>query len=877
VELKLIFKALEQGATVLTANNRLSRYIATHYDQFQQLQGLKVWPSPTILPLETWLGQEFKALQAEHEQTLGQLSSAQQLLVWDEILTRESAAYPFLNTSATAQSLQSAWKIACAWQFEFEDFDGPLSEDQQQFIHWSAHYRNYCKERGVLDSAMLIDYLLAENRVSGLKLPRQIILCGFYELTPQQSMLFEVLRQSGVEVSSWSQKEETPANLGRLSPCDDKAELQMAAKWVRQNLENNPNAKLAVIVPDLAERKTELQYHFKQCFFPNLTPQQISDVDLPWSISLGTPLSQIPIAETANLLLKLSVMSLSSSEATQLLLSHFLIKGELEQEHRANLDTRQETRQMRQISLQKLIQLTQKNVKALHESLNKVGDLLVETKQFPSKWAHHLSATLELMGWPGERVLSSEEYQQAKAVKNAIFGLNELDSITGKVSAKRAFQLVSNSFSQGVFQLKAKDAPVQVLGLLEVTGMSFDAVWVCSMDNQRWPVTGVASPYLPLSWQRKVGAPHASPERELHYMRATLDQIKQSGKTVLFSHVAMRDENALQCAKIIEDIALLKAENLMPEVRQFVSAQLQTFDDQLAPKVQGAEHISGGSGLLAAQAACPFRSFVTYRLLVKDIDAPRLGIDPRDRGNFIHNLLEAFWDEVKEQKNLLAMDEDTLNSKVYVLAEKVMQGYDNLYRLSQLEKKRLIKIALQWLNMEKNRQKFIVEEVEQKREIIFEGFEISLMLDRVDRVFPDDGASCRVIIDYKSGGTHNPSAWMDERPDAPQLPLYAITNEDDVSAICYAMLSNTDQGFKGYASREDLLPGVALPISAKTVDEPKKTLSWEQAEQQWKEQLGALAQEVRAGVASVTPKAKACDWCHLSAVCRVNDQHGEQA
>ena len=65
----------------------------------------------------------------------------------------------------------------------------------------------------------------------------------------------------------------------------------------------------------------------------------------------------------------------------------------------------------------------------------------------------------------------------------------------------------------------------------------------------------------------------------------------------------------------------------------------------------------------------------------------------------------------------------------------------------------------------------------------------------------------RVIIDYKSGKA-NVNAWATDRPDEPQMPLYAVTHPEAVAAVAFARLKRgTDFGFAGLAEFEDILPG----------------------------------------------------------------------
>ena len=50
-DLNELFQALAQGATLVSVNNRLARHLLGTFEQQQLEQGVEVWPTPDILPL----------------------------------------------------------------------------------------------------------------------------------------------------------------------------------------------------------------------------------------------------------------------------------------------------------------------------------------------------------------------------------------------------------------------------------------------------------------------------------------------------------------------------------------------------------------------------------------------------------------------------------------------------------------------------------------------------------------------------------------------------------------------------------------------------------------------------------------------------------
>ena len=81
--------------------------------------------------------------------------------------------------------------------------------------------------------------------------------------------------------------------------------------------------------------------------------------------------------------------------------------------------------------------------------------------------------------------------------------------------------------------------------------------------------------------------------------------------------------------------------NTLPE--QVHAKPWDWVEDHQAPAVEEGGHVSGGTGLLKAQAVCPAWAFYQYRLHAKALKEPVDGLDAMDRGNLVHQVLEGFW------------------------------------------------------------------------------------------------------------------------------------------------------------------------------------------------------------------------------------------
>ena len=116
------------------------------------------------------------------------------------------------------------------------------------------------------------------------------------------------------------------------------------------------------------------------------------------------------------------------------------------------------------------------------------------------------------------------------------------------------------------------------------------------------------------------------------------------------------------------------------------------------------------------------------------------------------------------------------------------------------------------------------------------------------------------LIDYKTASVVSSRAWTGERPDDPQLPLYAVTAAEEVTAIAFAKVRTGDMRFSGFSADDGVMPKV------------KASPDWAGLCADWQTRLTALAVEYLGGRAAVAPKQglQSCRYCDLQPLCRVH-------
>ena len=413
-----------------------------------------------------------------------------------------------------------------------------------------------------------------------------------------------------------------------------------------------------------------------------------------------------------------------------------------------------------------------------------------------------------------------------------------------------------------MFQPETPAAPVQILGTLETAGLSFEHLWIAGLDDESWPGPPKPAAFLPIALQRARQVPHSSPERELAFARKITDRLLSSAEDVVVSHCRREGDRELGPSPLIRnipegDLAIPDYPSYQEVVRG--ASMIESLDDHTAPPVEG-EAASGGTRVFQYQAMCPFRAFASLRLGAEPLDAPEPGLSAAERGTLVHHALAQIWKGLESYARLCQTSAPELEriigaavrSAIQALSER--RGDPLPERFAALEERRLTGILGEWMEAERKRQPFTVMECEADHYATAGGVRAKVKVDRVDRL--EDGRD--VIIDYKTGRPEVRS-WAGDRPDEPQLPLYAVTHEGPVAAVVFGQLKTGELKFKGYADGENIVPGAEV-----------RGMAAELAG--WRGVLDRLGADFRAGVANVNPKnANACRRCSLLALCRFGE------
>ncbi len=867
IEADHLFQTLEAGFQLLTPNQRLSAESLKRYADYQREKGVAAYASPAILPINVWQLRcyENALLHLGTDQTPLLLKPLLAQSLWEQIVQSTQDTIHVLQPAKTAQLLQSAYGLLKQWNIDLSHPDLCITPEDEKVNAWMKTYEATCMKNNWLDTASLSAWL-CKTLADWIKhCPQKIALFGFNDFTPAQQVFFKILAEHGIDVINISLKA-TEHRVHHVEFETELTEWEAAAVYAKIITQADKHKRIAIVVPDLETKRESVIQAFKKV----LTPAE-------FNISAGKRLADFPIIATALQCLELHHGNLASDEMTALFLSPFLGDAERERAGRAEWDKHRRKNNVVKLHLKRLSALQRswfeadcpkfiKRLDAFFEAVNAVK------KQSLSRWAATFTHCLNVLGWPGERILNSEEYQIVQAWLRLLSELQSLDAILPPQSFADALHLLRSAAHQQIFQPQSPESNIQVLGLLEASGLSFDVVWITGLDNVAWPPAPRPNAFIPKRLAREQNMPHATAERELHYCKQMMEAFQKSAAELILSYAAMKDKTTREASSLIKQYPAWGQDNLVLHSEPsalFTNQPLELFTDTLAPPINQFK-LQGGISIIKKQAECPFRAFAETRLEADSLNEPEVGLQAKDRGNLLHSALESVWQRIHSHEALIQCTNNALDALIQASIELAFNSitlpYAKESRYLTLEKQRLTTLLTAWLAVEKQRPAFKVLTHEKSVSVQLDDLSLDARIDRIDELA--DGS--QFIIDYKSGSHNTINHWFDARPDQPQLPLYSLTNPETITGIAYAEINAKNLVFKGVSEAELDIAGVK-PIAS--VKNNARANTWGEQIDRWRNTLTALAKDYARGHAEVNPKHRQiCEHCDLAGFCRIKEK-----
>ena len=905
-----------QTPLVITSNARAARMLRNHYGRWQQKKNAAAWHTPRIQSWDAWLAEMWDGLILTGAAQQVLLTAAQERHLWRSILrstqVTENGPVFFSNPLAElAQDSQRLLEEFCISPSQLMSY--AEGKDTQAFLQWQRAFFAQCKRRDLLAPSALAHVLAQQVEHCNLSQSREIFLLGFDRVTPQQQLLLQALQQQGCSHAFVWPTSENPLQVSPVVVAAETVdeELRAAACWIRQRLLQNPHERIGVLAPSISELRDAMDRTFRSVLAPSTLDVHHPAQQLPYEFSLGVPLSTLPQIRAALLLLRWLAQPIAFDDASFLLVTNHM--GGASSDTCARLDAALRTHPHMLDGqpefawlLQRLRENQSPGIAPLLQSMSRVATLAREAAILADSSSNNLLRTHATWRELADKILDAAQWTLLQAKTSAEFQLLEkwnrmmdeiatLDTMDDSISFFAMLETLESTAARTLHALETQEAPVQILGIAESAGMTFDAIWFLQASARAWPQRGQAQPWIPWPLQRQTAMPYANAQADYDHACQVTQRVLASCNDAVFSF-AMEDELeesssthpaeiAARISPIIQNVlpncAPVIAQHWMPSLVIQASAQRTDctlpVDREFSVPCTHAK-VRHGVRFLKQQAACPFQAFAELRLGAVSIEVPPLGLTVLVQGSVVHEVLRAFWTQVQTQTALRALGTNErraiLDSCIRQALSKVPVNNPMEQSLFSTEAERLCERLMAWLEVEAARPDFTVEACEQSiANAVIGSIQFDCRIDRIDKV-----GNGLALLDYKTGQI-SASACDGERPDEPQLPTYAVllhnthSQNAPLHGVAFASLQAKNPSYKVIHS----LPQIFSPVNPKKLKSRTTILNTEEEflaqVDQWQNALIRLADNFQAGYAAVDPKIPGvtCAHCAQKILCRIQE------
>ena len=854
-----LLAAAAAGRTVLAPNTELAAALFDAIERVHRHAGDRIWPTPRVRDWSSWLREQQQQRQLADCNSPRVLNEVEERELWRMVIDGAQVGPDCLDPGGAARAAQRARRTLRDYAIPLSALNGEQSEEAAAFLGWNQDFEQRCRALGCISADTL-------QGAQGPPLhPVSWIASALWRPAARRW-----LERFGEMLTAPDCASQAAAVVGAPSPA---VELAGMAEWARAGLANE-RFRAWICVPDLSRRREEVVAAFDAALAPQRFGLLGAATAPPYAVAGGTPLADYAPVHAALELLAASQDLLSFGRFSGLLRAPELQASEADSSGAARLDRVLRRRAPSEADLAAWLDLAERVARAEKmpppASLQRLraaqqGLLELRGAHRFSGWVAVWIAALETGPWAFRGRWSSIEFQAAERFKELLATLATGDHVFGTQSRDSVQRILGRAARETSFQVQTGVPAVWISGQLLDPWLNYDGIWVAGCDDERWPPPVVPVALLPIRLQRQYGVVSASPALQLASAIELQNHWQKRAHQCVFSYADIAQGNSSSPSPLLPKNASrlpMLASVPQPHWRELFAGApiLQSAWDELAPPLARDER-THGVATLRAQSRCAFRGFAETRLDVQRLEQPVPGFSDRERGELVHHALEHIWSMLRDSNALQALLPEAqgqlLNEAAARALTIVCKRRDPGRLWQQRERVRLKNLLGNWLQLERARAPFSIEALEESDQIArFAGLEFKVRIDRVDRL--TDGA--RILIDYKTGAAG--ADWRGERPDNPQLPIYALLRPEALVAVAYAKVNAAEAGFVVESERRDIFPRTratkleGMPAFADLVEV-------------WSRRLTRIAGDFAAGRAEVAPTLKACKSCDLHGLCRV--------
>jgi probable DNA repair protein len=871
---------LEAGGTLIVPSHQRVHAVRLAYAAAQLGRGARVWTTPDVMTDAAWARRECAR---RAEESPGEwpriLAPAEEWLLWRQAAQEAARDYPLLDAGALAEVLQRSSELAA----EYGISPGSAAAGSESALFGAALQLHAARSRAMGAAGMSE----LAGRLHQAPSARALLLRGFATLSPRLAALAGAHAQDADRCAAAAPR--------AVRTADATAQMEAIAEWCRARLAAGPEARLLVIFPGSAGQRERLAALIRSVLDPAAALAAASPSGECVGIEGGEPFGSLPLP--AHALLGLALLGGAALDPP--LLSRWLgapYWGSPDAAARAALALLLRERAGTDVSLRELLGVLQlaaseltPAARALDAQLRQAERLLGKDSASPRRWSERFEAALGALGWPGPLPPASAPHQTRLRWRELLEEFGELAGCSGYLALHAALELLRALALRTAYRPADEDVAVTISPMLADPVVAYDGIWVASLSADVLPQPLTPDPFLPLHAQRDKGVPQASAAGRRAEAQAWLAAWRR-GTTELVLSVPARDGDLeLLPSPCLAGVALQEASPpaLWLPLRLHRPGYTEALEDGRGSPYAARRPLPAGTRALTLQSACAFRAYAELRLGAAPAEEAEPGVPADQRGLLLHSALQILWERLRDSRALGALGTQALDALIGECVDQAARAlpgevrgrrrrhrapdgqFDLFSALSpalERECRRARGLIRRLCELERRRSPFTVQATEHVTELSLGGGRVRMRLDRVDAI---EGG--RAVLDYKSGRPVS-ADWYGERPTHPQLLAYLAALGRDVVALATVNLTAREVRFSGVAAADDLLPEVkALPQGGGAAPD------WSAQQHSWEELLGRLIRAFLAGDARVDPAPGACDYCHVTDICRIGAHASPQA
>ncbi len=752
----------------------------------------------------------------------------------------------------------------------------------------TSRFLKLAERKGIVlwhDMVMAVGAAIAAARVD---IPKNVIIAGYAGVSPLEQTLCAALAARSKTMFWCAAAKTKPTTRVHLYATPEQECRAVCSDVLRAW--NGGAKNLAVVFAD-----PNYFQLLKRCF-DDLAGLERPDFEqaIRYNLTIGTPLVEHPLFQTAIIPLRLPNEPLPALLLTSLFVSPYIQK----QDNHAD-------------SLRRALWAPEMTL-SLDNALKALSDLGFPMEPFRSlagqqtaslaDWLTRTQACLTALGfcqYAGQhRSTDILAYQHLYEIVRQLV----CESDAFMMSASSALAWLSAAAEKIMVTEKTPEtAGIQVLKPAESIGLAFDQLWLIGAHGTAiWPPVP-EWPFLNPDEQRlleggTIEKQWAQAKRQLAMLMASAPQVHVSRA------VEGNEETPYAPCPLLPD-AIDSDGNPVPlfdnlwenptaewmRARWLREGYRALLDRGTNVPTHPAEiactTLSGSWSVTAIEdlARCPFLFFCSRTLKLEPLALVDEGIDPRLRGKILHGILKTFTDGLSDHAPNWPEDDREARSWLEQAVKREMRHCpDNIFwqveRLRLLGNTEMPGILPVWLDQERERSRhgwhFSLTEAP------FSGLKIAglILRGRIDRIdhHPTEGFA---VWDYKSGATPNLTSVLEKTIDI-QLPAYLLALERGlVPGLRNIADAPLQAGYIGLENARDLH---VIPLSYRNTP-----IHWREVLPEWETVLARRVESSIQGHFDADPRpgspsifhirTGACQYCEFFNLCGFFDQRPETA